>query len=355
MRGRRTKRHHSSRKKKKRIIITVSVIVGILLIICLGVYGQFRHYVRLMDYEPVGDDIVIADTIEPDDDLTDEPDSNQEEIDALEQEILANLEANATELVYNENVFNILLIGTDERSGETRGRSDTMILLSINTETQELVMTSFLRDIYLSIPGVGNNRLNAAYAYGGPALLRETLEQNFSISIDRYVQIGFDSFQNIIDEIGGVVLELSDAEIEYINKHVDENNQLTGSDNTFLLNGKQALIYARIRYLDSDFGRTERQRNVITALINQAKMLSVFEINSFLTTLLPEVTTDLTEGELFSIVLSSVSYLSYDLVSFRLPLDGTWNNLTINGMMVLGLDFATNREALLKAVYKGNH
>ncbi len=351
-------------KKKWSVRRKVITIICVILVILLWLAGTgvavIFNYISKINI--VTNHYIRSDSSIEDDDLTDDPDSPQSEIDALNEAIRQNMEENATELMFDDNVYNILIIGTDSR-GEDRGRSDSMILMSLNKNTEEIVMTSFLRDIYLSIPGVGYTRLNHAYAYGGAELLMETIEQNFKIQIDKYVTVDFNSFVDVVDAVGGVEITVTDEELDYLNGYLTEINSLRGdtstdsqlsSAGTYTLNGKQALAYSRIRYVGTDFGRTERQRTVMTKVLEKAKDLSLLEINDLLNVLLPELTTNLTQGEIFSLVLDSVSYLSYDTVSQAIPLDNTYSYLTISGMSVLGIDFEVCIEHLKATIYKSN-
>ena len=293
-----------------------------------------------------------------------EPDSPKEEIDSLEDEINKNLEElkqQATELKFPDEVLNVLLIGTDARTSDYRGRSDSMILVSINKKTEEIVMTSIMRDIYLSIPGKYNNRINAAYAFGGADLLIQTIEQNFGIRIDKFVQVDFTSFVKVVDAVGGVEIEVKDNEISTLNSYLKEINALNGFDiedgklekgGKYKLNGRQALAYSRIRYVgNADFERTQRQRRVLEEIFKSAKGLSVFELSDSLDVILPLITTDFTKGELLDLILDSVSYLSYDRTELRIPADGYFWNMRINGMAVLGIDFEQNRQIMIDKIY----
>ena len=291
------------------------------------------------------------------------PDSTEDEIDALEQSIRINMENQAEELMGNKKVFNILLIGCDAREEGGRGRSDSIILISINKESEQLIATSIMRDIYVEIPGHGNNRINAAYAYGGADLLVETVEKNFKIQIDRYASVDFFVFMDIVDQMGGVDLEISDEEFLVANAYINELNELLdepyGTDwlpggGPHHLNGKQALGYSRIRYVgDADFERTKRQRAVLEQIFNKVKDYNLIELNTLLNIILPEVTTDLTEGEAITLALGMNAYKKYDLKQYRLPYDDTWRNMRIKGMSVLGIDFETNIRNLKRDLYAG--
>lgn len=243
------------------------------------------------------------------------------------------------------SIINILLIGQDRREDESLARSDSMILCTFNKETRRLTLTSFLRDLYVDIPGHHSNRINAAYSTGGMALLNETLEQNFDLNIDGNVEVDFSQFSGIVDLLGGVEIELRQDEADVI-------NQETGSaleSGTQTLNGAQALAYARIRNLDidGDFSRTNRQRKVMSALIDTYKDIRLSDIIPMLNTLLPMITTDMNAGQILLLALEVLPYLSdAQIVSQRIPADGTYSDQTIDGMAVLVADMDAARKTL---------
>ena len=257
-------------------------------------------------------------------------------------------------------VKNILLIGTDARSSEEDGRSDSMIVLSVNTKKNRIVMTSILRDSYVEIPGHGSNRINAAYSYGQEDLLIQTIEQNFKIPIDSYVKVDFFSFIDIVDAVGGVEIDVSEEEKEWVNAYLNETNELLGKEfgdgyltsaGVQTLTGKQALSYARIRYIGTDFQRTERQREIITAVVNKAKTAGPTAITKIMDSVMPNVKTNMKHSELTLLVMKAVTYVGFDMEQIHIPADGTWKNATISGMSVLQLDMEANIAAFKEAVY----
>lgn len=265
-----------------------------------------------------------------------------------------------------DGVVNILLIGNDSRENGEDGRSDAMILVSISSRTKSIYMTSLLRDIYVDIPGHDGNRLNAAYAFGGPELLMETIEQNFDIPVNRYVLVNFEAFASLVDAVGGIELELTRDEIDYVNGYLVEYNMLTGreqgTDNMDLsvadngpavvhLNGPQALAYSRNRYLGTDFGRTERQRKVLTAVIGKLPSAMLTNAGGLMDGLMPNLTTNLTQAECFSLSLTAGKLLTYDIVSDNIPQPGTYRDVTIREMAVLEVDFDTNIRYLKEKIY----
>lgn len=272
------------------------------------------------------------------------------------------IESLVSEPVEDEEIINVLLIGNDSRQNGEDGRSDAMILVSINNATKKIYMTSLLRDMYVEIPGYKNNRLNAAYSFGGAELLLETIEQNFDIQVNRYVQVNFEAFANLVDAVGGVELELTGKEIEYVNGYLVEYNILTnrpqGTDNMDTsvsgpvhLNGPQALAYTRNRYLGTDFGRTERQRKVLSAIFKKLPMALVTNSKELFDGLMPNLTTNFTEKECYALSLQAAKYLNYDIVQSSIPQEGTYSNATIRDMAVLEVDFEANKQYLQDTVY----
>ncbi len=287
-------------------------------------------------------------------------DASPEQISSAEEAIRKNMEDKSTSVLSDKNVFNILLIGTDNRKVGENSRSDAMILLSINKKSKTITSASLLRDIYLQIPGKNNNRLNAAYAYGGPSLLMNTIEQNFKVSVDRYASVDFYVFMDIIDAVGGVTIEVTKEEIPIINNYLAELNSLRGEKEgtdylqeagVLKLNGKQALAYARNRYIGTDFERTARQRRVLSEALQKVKKLNLIQLNSLLNKLLPQITTNLTEGEIFSMILSIPKYAGYKMDQSHIPVDNSYQFMRIRGMDVITLNFDKNIKALQEQLY----
>ncbi len=267
----------------------------------------------------------------------------------------------ATESMQEDDVINILLIGNDSRSEGEDGRSDAMILLSVSSKTKMIHMMSLLRDMYVDIPGYDNNRLNAAYAYGGAELLMETIEANFDIEVNRYVQVNFQAFANLVDAVGGVELELTNDEVKLVNAYLNEYNLLEGRpiDTDYLdenlegmlhLNGPQALAYCRNRYIGDDFGRTERQRKVLGAMIERAPK-ALLNMDQVFNGIFSNVTTNLTRSECTLLSGQVTKFFTYELVQSSIPLKDTYSNASIRGMSVLEVDFDANNAYIRSEIY----
>ncbi len=255
-------------------------------------------------------------------------------------------------IVTGENIINIVLVGQDRREGQGRQRSDSMILCTINKEMKTITMTSFLRDIYVNIPGYYRQRLNVAYQLGGYKTLNATLEHNFGVSADHCIEVDFAGFENIINVLGGVDIDLTEAEAKYLNRRgnwdvqdgpVDWN--LKAGVNT--LTGAQALAYSRIRALDNDWGRTNRQRTVLTALLQKAKGMSLTQINDFANQVLPMIATDMSPSEITGYVMELFPLLGdLNIKTQTIPANGTWQYATINGDAVITVNFEKNQQIL---------
>lgn len=351
----------NNKKKIKRVYIVIAIILAVLLLLTLGGYLYWHHMYNKLNYVPASHSEKIESSIPDDDDTEELGDKlNEEESEKLDKETEDHLKSKAIPIKYDKDVYNVLLIGVDDRSNSTKCRSDTMILASINKKTKKIVLTSFLRDIYIAIPQCGSNRLNAANAFGGPELLLDTLEQNFRVKIDRYAMVNFYSFMDIIDMLGGVTVNVTDSEKNVANKYVHELNHLLNkpTDDGLItetgdlhLTGKQALAYARNRYTGSDFDRTDRQREVLTNVFGEIKDLNVYRLNKLLNEMLDKVTTNIPEGEMFSLLLDATQLKKYTVEQVRIPLRNAYKSVTIRHMSVLDIDINAAINEIDKKIY----
>lgn len=253
------------------------------------------------------------------------------------------------DLKHNDDVYNVLIIGTDERETEENYRSDTMILASIDKKNGKIKLTSFLRDMWTYIPARDRSaKLNAACSYGGPQMVMDTLEYHFKVRIDKYVMINFDVFKTVINDLGGITLTITEAEAANITKEAGFNCK-SGTRN---VKGRTALWYARIRHLDSDFNRTARQRKVIQAVIDKAKKSSIPTLMKVLNDVLPEIQTDINKNEMAKLGVNALlKYLNYEIEEQQIPAKGTWNNAWVGSQQVLKTDFDANEKILKEFIY----
>ena len=250
---------------------------------------------------------------------------------------------NNTDYKSEKGITNILLVGTDARPGEKSSRSDSMMILTVDTKNKALKLTSLARDTYADIPGHGKQKLTHAYAYGGINLLTQTIEKTFELDIQNYAIVDFLSFMDIVDTLGGVEVDVQKSEINELNKYIKEcynfsNNPNKGSiqyiNNTGVqrLNGYQTLAYSRIRYNDSAFERDNRQREVIQALVNSLKEYPVSKYTQLLDTILPYIKTNMRPTEIISLATKALSIgdLSIKQMEFPITTDGLSTGGIIN-------------------------
>ena len=266
----------------------------------------------------------------------------------LTQEQLDYMDAN----LQDSRFIHVLLIGVDT-SGRA-GRSDVMMLASIDPQAGRIRLVSFLRDLYVTIPGHGKDRLNAAYFYGGEELLLKTLEENFGVSADHTLTAYFPTLVTAVDLLGGVEADITKSERQQLNKILEDYNRQVGlaaddglleTAGEHLLNGRQALSYCRIRKIDSDFQRTGRQQQLIESAAEQVKAMNLLELLNLAVTLLDEVETDLTLSDLAALA-PLLGCDTLDIQGAHVPFDGAYVDETIDGMMVLTPDLPANRSQL---------
>ncbi len=255
----------------------------------------------------------------------------------------------------NDDIENILILGTDTRDVTVeRGRSDAIIILSYNKKTGSIKMTSILRDSLVPIEGHKWNRINAAYSFDGVGLAINTVNRLFDLDIQRFVVIDFSGTKEFIDKVGGVDVELTQAEADYFNRTGVMGNYPV-SAGTFHLNGPRALAYMRTRKLDSDFGRTARQRKVIELLANKiVKEKSFSQIYSLTDYAFTLVKTNISLAELTGVVASVASNAAggaLNLQSQHIPYDNSYSYKYYNGMAIISFDIDDASQRLNKFIY----
>lgn len=221
---------------------------------------------------------------------------------------------------------NIAIFGVDSRSSNLGkgNRSDCIIIASINNKTKEVKLASIYRDTYVQIQGHGLDKINHAYSYGEAPLTLGTLNTNLDLNIKEFVTVNFDSVAEAVDQLGGIKMTITDAEIKYINGYINEISSVTGKDannitsaGTYNLNGVQAVAYGRIRYTEGgDYKRTERMRDVIEAMLKKLQTKSIGEINSMLDSVLPKIYTNIDTGSIISEIPSIAKYKITDSIGW---------------------------------------
>ena len=236
-----------------------------------------------------------------------------------------------------ENYTNILLIGTDrEENGICR--ADVIMVCSIDKTNNKMLLTSFLRDLYLPIPGKADNRINASYAFGGAALLKQCLQENFGIRVDHTVEMDFEGFSAVIDALGGVELTVNEEEARYLGVKEGKN----------LLSGAKALEYVRMRAVgNGDFDRTQRQQKLLAAIGPRFSGADLGGMYRCVRSILSHIKSDLTFSDMLGLLPDIIAISgNKNCKSLQIPAEGTYQDTLISGMQVLVPDLGANREAL---------
>ena len=258
----------------------------------------------------------------------------------------------STEITINHGVDeslatyrNIALLGIDARSDTfgTGNRSDCIMILSLNEKTKDVKIASVYRDTYLNIDGHGLDKVTHAYSYGGPKLALNTLNKNLDLNITEFVAINFDTVRVVVDSIGGVEIPIDSQEVKYINGYINSLNKQFGTSSanittpgTYKLDGVQALAYSRIRYTDGgDYKRTERMRDVFMAVFKKAKTMNISELNNLANTILPHVSTNISENEIMGMIPKAISFNIKDSFGWPYETEGkmitkVWYGVPIN-------------------------
>lgn len=255
-----------------------------------------------------------------------------------------------------KGITNILLIGVDGRENDRDARTDSIILATIDANKKRIKLTSFMRDMYVPIPGHGQNRINTAYFLGGPELLIKTINQDFNLNVQYYMSIDFRAFQDVVDTLGGVDVEIKESELNQLNYYIKEANwnnpkyiEAAGYQH---LNGQQALSYSRIRKVgNGDYERTERQRRVISLLVDKARETSLVKIPQLFSAVVPYIKTNMPTTKLMNLGLTAYKFGNTPVESLRIPADGMFEDMRIQGASVLVPNVEKNIILLEKFMY----
>lgn len=336
---------------KKKNAVASRVIISVLLAVLLvgnTVYTVYHSIVGSMN--------IVSDssTLDYTDIESLGSEDGQSEIDSVPDEIVRS----------TEDIEIVLLLGCDMTAGRANERSDTIMLGIIDRTHQKIKLVSLLRDCYVAIPGYKNNKLNAAFAFDAahdrvdPTLLRSTIAKNFGVETEKFVKINFEVFTDLVDALGGVTVEVDEHEADYMcnDRVYGLFPRYSAGAGTYTMSGEEALNYVRMRRGQSDFARTERQRKLISLLMQQASDLSYLELASVVKQVLPHITTNYSEGQLLGLAFEAVTLLSYDIVQFTVPINGTWSygEAMISGHAdsVIAVNYAFNAEQLRKFIFE---
>ena len=260
---------------------------------------------------------------------------------------------------YSDSIINIALFGVDAVDGEA-GRSDSIMIATIDTVHKKLKLTSIMRDSYVAIDGHGNDKINHAYAFGGPQLAIKTLNENFDLNIEDFASVNFETLPKIIDKIGGIELDIDADELEYINGYIAHLNNINGTSEPAIestgiqhVSGTQALAFCRIRYTSGgDYKRTERHREVLTEIFKKIETMPVTSYPSLLLDILPMVNTSLTYNEILDLGTEVLKLGDSSMELERFPLDEYCEGKMIDGIYYLSFDKETTVEQLHNYIFE---
>lgn len=318
--------HNKSKLTWKKVILSIFFLFFIVLIGLTIILNKYLSKINKIDINK--------------NDLSIEENISHEETTSLQNYESSSLQNNETIVLQNSDMQNIALFGIDETEG-TAGRSDCIMILTIDNKHKKLKLSSIIRDSYVVIPTKEKkDKINHAYAFGGPQLALKTLNENFNLNLDKFVTVNFSSLPKIIDSIGGITLEITNDEIKYINNYIDSINKLNDTTSPNIttsgiqkVDGTQALAYCRIRYTDGgDFERTQRHRIVLNQLFEKSKKLPLTFYPSLLDEILPILHTNLEKSEIISLTLDLNSFRDETILQDRFPYDDDGNGKLISGI-----------------------
>ena len=256
--------------------------------------------------------------------------------------------------------YRLLILGIDTDRDDLKGRSDTMILAVLNTKLKTLKLVSFMRDLYVKIPGKGHNKLNASYAFGGASLVKRTLEDNFGIIVDGYLAINFSLMANLVDAIGGVEIFVEEYELKPLNgilgyfnyqRGVPEDQGMLAASGSRVLTGLQTMSYARIRKTDSDFERIVRQQKVIEAIYLKLRQASLPQLIDAVTAFKSQVGTDVSMSDVLSLLTETMKIDEISIETLSIPVKGTFSAKMINKTYYLVPNLRRNMSAISEFLY----
>lgn len=260
---------------------------------------------------------------------------------------------------YSNSVINIALFGVDAVDGGV-GRSDSIMIATIDTVHKKLKLTSIMRDSYVAIEGHGNDKLNHAYAFGGPQLAIKTLNENFDLNIEDFAAVNFETLPKIIDKIGGIELDIDEDELEHVNGYTAHLNSINGTNEAAIektglqhVSGTQALAYCRIRYTSGgDYKRTERHREVLTEIFKKIEDIPAISYPSLLSEILPMVNTSLDYSKILELGTEVLKLGDSSMELERFPRDEYCEGEIINEIYYLTFDKEVTVEQLHSYIFE---
>jgi polyisoprenyl-teichoic acid--peptidoglycan teichoic acid transferase len=336
----------NGKKRMKRMIIILSIFI----FTCLSAIGGVYLYIRYNIFAQIPNSQPYNNSFSRD--TTEDFFINH---DMKNDDVTENVE----EVQYEEQIgiTNILLIGTDARKLNENARSDSIIIVTIDDNNKKLKLTSILRDTYVTIPRHSQQKINAAFVLGGPQLLMDTIEKNFKLKLDKYIIINFWGFENMIDALGGIDIDIKDYEIDEINKYIGEVRENKSQAISFTgiqhLDGQQTLAYARIRKVgNGSYERSLRQRRVLSILAQKLKEIKVVQYPLFLGKLLPCVQTNIEPISFLNYAYTVSKFKPLEIKQIQMPMTELSDGRIYRGTWVFLMDKEQNTRVLNDFIFK---
>ena len=329
------------------MIIVISIIIFILIAICLSVALFYNSKLDKINYN-FDSEIKIDTELEIVDKENEQPDLSY--LPQAEPDF--RITKPEGEIYKNSDVINILLLGTDDRTSELseNARADSMMILSINKKNKTAKLISLERAIGVPIEGRDADWLTHTFRYGGPYLTLQTVRECLLLDINKYVRVNFKTFTQIIDTVGGVDVTLTQAEVNALNLQLTDRKLIVGENH---LNSETTLAYSRLRKIDSDWQRIQRQRTVLQAVANKTKDLSILELNTLADNVLPLIETNLTKNEITSLLVEIPNFAGVQLEQMTIPQKDTYMCYkNDSGRSLFAIDFVENSNILRKFIYE---
>ncbi len=346
-------RSKHSAKKKGGCLIFILIFLLLIVLAAVGAVSYFSKQPIQISQRPQN----TAVTVTQDPNVTLAPNETPAPAVTLEP-----IDWSVNEALSTDEWLNILLLGSDSSDPDQPGRTDTMIIASVNMLNGDLKLTYIMRDTYVKIAGHGSNKITSANWFGGPDLAIKTVNQNFDMNITHYAMVDFSSFAYIVDALGGIEMTVSEKELPYVNQLIRdmsvlypeiqlEKNELPAAGENLHLDGMQTLAYSRIRKLDSDHQRTGRQRQVLNAILQKLRtvrdpgtLYKLFDIG------MSYVRTSLSPADIVQLALKVITG-GADFEELKIPANNAYTTETVKGMEVLQPDLKKNTRLLHEFIY----
>ena len=341
----------------KVVAIVLLILLLLILTIVALIYGYYRSKINMLQEDtPVTDTLSVQDEIELNNDAQDYINEIQ---GALDNETLPEIEVTEATVPVKEDdeVINVLLIGTDDRTKNfsTNARGDSCMLISVNTHGEPPVVSLVSFERGMGVPILDGQYkgqwdwLTHTFRYGGAELMLREIQECFKVDVDYYIRVNHHAFENCIDAVGGVDVYFDDAEATYFRDGHISPDIYPGMNH---LDGRLALNYARLREIDSDWQRIQRQREVIISAFDQVKRMNLVEIDGLINELLGLVRTNLDEKTITRLLLLAPSLIGAQFQQMTIPAKGTYGGMTgMDGRPLFAVDFETNAQILHEFIY----